>query len=251
MLRPAVMSDSKKNPLKKALFYREGGADNYLLVGKLHECADYAQLDSLMQMSEEQLDKKIVELEKRLKKYKTDNKVKNFQSDVITSEHKRGRKSQRDMIEREYALLCYWKENGIVEPDSMLEFNKSNPLQNDFTVMRDNTSDEKGCSLFNTPETPRYNGIINYPVKRYYEAHLCLASTESDCERFFRHLSLIVKKQYRVCMGGSKACDLALLKYYSSMVYYLFGNGMCQKKSISSLFFDKDNTEKELNVCCI
>lgn len=242
-LKPAEVEESTDNPLKKALFYREGGVDNYFLIGKLHECADYARLDSLMQMSEEELDKKISELEKKLKKYysnKPDNIVKDFQSDVISSEHKRGRKSQKDMIEHEYALLRYWKCNGLAEPDNMLKFNRSNPLQNDFTVLRRNTSDKKGCSLFNTPKTPQYDGIINEPVKRYYEACLCLASTESDCERFFRLLSLVVKKQYRVCLNGDKACDIALLKYYSNMVYYLFGNGISQKRSISSMFFDEN-----------
>ena len=47
ILRPTVMGESSDNPLKKT-FFCEGGADNYLL------------------------DKRIVELGKRLKKYKTD-----------------------------------------------------------------------------------------------------------------------------------------------------------------------------------
>lgn len=230
--RPRVIKESSVNPLRNALFYRKGGVNGYLLIGKLNASADYAQLESVMQMDEVTIEKKISDLQRKLKQ----SECKACPS--TSSGQKRGRKSKRPELEEQLALLIEWKNNGLAVSDKMLDSDCFTSLKGDFSVLLSNTSDEMGYNLFDTPKTPYHSGIVNIPVKRYYEACLCLAATESDCERFFRILSLIVKKQYRVRMNGDRACSMAFLKYYATAIYYLFGNGKEDKRTITSLFMD-------------
>lgn len=229
---PRKLKESSVNPLWNALFYREGGDKAYLLTGKLNASAGYAQLESVMQMDEVTIEKKINDLQKKLKQ----SECKANQS--TSTGQKRGRKSKRPELEEQLALLIEWKNNGLAVPDKMLDSDWCTSLKGDFSVLRNNTSKEMGHNLYDTPRTPYYSNIVNIPVKRYYEACLCLASTESDCERFFRILSLIVKKQYRVRMNGDRACNMAFLKYYATSIYYLFGNGKEERRTITSLFMN-------------
>lgn len=83
------------------------------------------------------------------------------------------------------------------------------------------------------------------PITLMYENSLHISATEADCERFFRILSLVVKKPYVVNVGKEKACMKAFIRYYAREVYYAMGNGKEEKKSIYSIMFKQGR----LRVC--
>ena len=64
---------------------------------------------------------------------------------------------------------------------------------------------------------------------------------QAACERFFRNLSLIEKKQYRLNLDGTKACQLAVLRYYSSEIYQWMGKGKTTtKKTLYDIMYMDD-----------
>ena len=48
---------------------------------------------------------------------------------------------------------------------------------------------------------------------------LCIPASEVVCERFFRNMSLRVKKQYVTNLKGKKACMITYLLSNCSLVY--------------------------------
>ena len=58
---------------------------------------------------------------------------------------------------------------------------------------------------------------------------LCIPATKAVCERFFRSISLCVKKQYMTNLKCNKACIIIYLNRYCSLVYdILKTNGKCR-----------------------
>ena len=54
--------------------------------------------------------------------------------------------------------------------------------------------------------------LMSDAITLMYESCLHISATEADCERFFRILSLIVKKPYVVNIRKKKACMKAYLR---------------------------------------
>ena len=67
-------------------------------------------------------------------------------------------------------------------------------------------------------------------ISKWLESCLHYPATESACERFFRQLSLVVKKPGRTNMSPEKICEIAFLHNYAEEIYYLLGKG--KKKDI-------------------
>lgn len=97
---------------------------------------------------------------------------------------------------------------------------------------------ERVDSLYNmmTERLFEDNPISLADVKKWMQACLHYPATESACERFFRQLSLIVKKQYRTNMNGDKSCQISFLHYYAVQVYYLLGTGRENNHDLGKIF---------------
>ena len=93
-------------------------------------------------------------------------------------------------------------------------------------------------SIFINPVAESTEGYQNLALRELYEFSLCTAPTEADCERFFRILSLFVKKQYRTNMKADTWCKLSFLKYYDKEIYFLFGYGQNENTRIENVLLD-------------
>lgn len=102
-------------------------------------------------------------------------------------------------------------------------------------------------NLYNIPHINQCNpnNRSMQTVCSWLQKSLHYPATESACERFFRQLSLVVKKPYRTNMGGEKSCHIAFLHYYAKEIYYLLGNGKVNKHSLVDILFDRI----EFHVC--
>ena len=54
---------------------------------------------------------------------------------------------------------------------------------------------------------------------------LCIPASEAVCERFFRHMSIVLKKPYVTNMSDERACQLAYIRYNFKYCYMLHTKG--------------------------
>ena len=137
-------------------------------------------------------------------------------------------------------MIEKWKSNGCAEddknpasnlPKSINDLHKKHPFKKFISTKR-------SPSIFINPVAESTEGYQNLALRELYEFSLCTAPTEADCERFFRILSLFVKKQYRTNMKADTWCKLSFLKYYGKEIYFLFGYGRNDKTNIENVLLD-------------
>ena len=137
-------------------------------------------------------------------------------------------------------MIEKWKSNGCAEddknpasnlPKSINDLHKKHPFKKFISTKR-------SPSIFINPVAESTEGYQNLALRELYEFSLCTAPTEADCERFFRILSLFVKKQYRTNMKADTWCKLSFLKYYGKEIYFLFGYGQNENTRIENVLLD-------------
>ena len=170
---------------------------------------DDDNMDVLLCMSEAEITRLIKATRKSIKRKEDALKVK---EDPRLREEKR-------VLESKQKIYELWKENGGSRDDdlirSMLPQAGVNQIEMD-NHLSTMVSKKKGSNLYcryNTLFRSKNYGKTYSPADLFVELCLCFASTEAACERFFRYLSLIEKKQYRLNLEGTKACQLAVLRY--------------------------------------
>ena len=209
------------NDLTKALTYRKGGIDSVLLVGKLGVEMS-SLLECLVYLSEEDIDWSLNKLNKKRGK-------------------KNGKRNSAKAIAEQKKLLEKWKTiGGSYESDSGLASLPSSGTQlmyND--ALKELVSDVPSPDLLDFQvKYKSEKRKAKDPIAVMYESCLHVASTEADCERFFRILSLTVCKPYQVNINSSKACMIAFARNYAREIYYSMGNGKQQERSIYEIFLD-------------
>lgn len=217
-----ISHDMIKKEVKNAIFFREGGAKNFFLFGELYDTFKYAFRHSFSLIPEIEVD----QLQ---------------QSNSIVIKKKAGRpKKNATILQDQLKMIENWKSNGGAEDDNrpMTKLPNEKIGCQYFDVVMTYTSDKKSQSIFINPVAETKHGYQNKALRELYEYSLCTSPTEADCERFFRILSLFVKKQYRTNMKASTWCTLSFLKYYGREIYYLFGQGRNNDTSIEKVLLD-------------
>ena len=74
-------------------------------------------------------------------------------------------------------------------------------------------------------------------VSKWLGSCLHYPATESACERFFRQLSLVVKKPGRTSLSPEKTCQIAFLHNYAIEIYHLLGEGKKMKYDFYKIMF--------------
>lgn len=217
-----ISHDMIKKEVKNAIFFREGGAKNFFLFGELYDTFKSAFRHSFSLIPEIEVD----QLQ---------------QSNSIVIKKKSGRpKKNATILQDQLKMIENWKSNGGAEDDNrpMTKLPNEKIGCQYFDVVMTYTSDKKSQSIFINPVAETKHGYQNKALRELYEYSLCTSPTEADCERFFRILSLFVKKQYRTNMKASTWCTLSFLKYYGREIYYLFGQGRNNDTSIEKVLLD-------------
>ena len=225
--------DDDIRALDYGLMYME---EDPFLIGYISPVDD-DNMDVLLCMSEAEITRLIKATRKSIKRKEDALKVK---EDPRLREEKR-------VLESKQKIYELWKENGGSRDDdlirSMLPQAGVNQIEMD-NHLSTMVSKKKGSNLY-----CRYNTLFRSksysktysPADLFVELCLCFASTEAACERFFRYLSLIEKKQYRLNLDGTKACQLAVLRYYSSEIYQWMGKGKTTtKKTLYDIMYMDD-----------
>ena len=216
-LKPANYSEDE-SPFRKALIYRNGGLPGVYLKG-VHSNDYNPSYSEYYNMNISNLEKKRKSLQAALNNGRTKNKeaitpIITFIDRII--------KIRRGKLD---ADICedYVNNKELYEVVSGVSSYVGNERVDDLYCM-------KTESLFeNNPESLA-------GVKKWMQASLHYPATESACERFFRQLSLIVKKQYRTKMNGDKSCQIAFLHYYAVQIYYLLGFGKEKVDDLGDIF---------------
>ena len=74
-------------------------------------------------------------------------------------------------------------------------------------------------------------------VSTWFGSCLHYPATESACERFFRQLSLIVKKPGRTKMSQENTCQIAFIHNYANEIYCLLGEGKKMSYDFHKIIF--------------
>ena len=232
-----VPQDVIKELINNTIYFHDAGANKYFLVGELLNQYEPAFLQSLAILPEKEIDRlksiyqKARKAAEKESKKKRGRPPKNADTNDTNDTY-----DTYDMI----YMIEKWKSNGCAEDDKNPASNlpKSiNDLLNNHPFKKF-ISTKRSPSIFINPVAESTEGYQNLALRELYEFSLCTAPTEADCERFFRILSLFVKKQYRTNMKADTWCKLSFLKYYGKEIYFLFGYGRNDKTNIENVLLD-------------
>ena len=230
-----VPQDVIKEVINNSIYFREDGASKYFLVGELLDQYEASFLESISLLPEKEIDRLKKSFQKESKPVEKKSKP-----EEKKSKRSRGRPPKKTNADEMIDMIEKWKSNGCAEddnnPPSNLPMN-INDLQDNHPFMK-YVSTKISPSIFINPVAESTEGYQNLALRELYEFSLCTAPTEADCERFFRILSLFVKKQYRTNMKADTWCKLSFLKYYGKEIYFLFGYGQNENTRIENVLLD-------------
>ena len=230
-----VPQDVLKEVINNSIYFREDGASKYFLVGELLDQYEASFLESISLLPEKEIDRLKKSFQKESKPVEKKSKP-----EEKKSKRSRGHPPKKPNADEMIDMIEKWKSNGCAEddnnPPSNLPMN-INDLQDNHPFMK-YISTKISPSIFINPVAESTEGYQNLALRKLYEFSLCTAPTEADCERFFRILSLFVKKQYRTNMKADSWCKLSFLKYYGKGIYFLFGYGRNDKTNIENVLLD-------------
>ena len=225
------LKEDDTRALEYSLTFMDEGP--FLIGGISPVCDD--RMDELLYMSEDEITKAI----------------KNMRSSISRLRAKMNQKSEDDQkklrsYQSKLELYSLWKRYGGSTDDQLIPHvlphagdNQAEGHQNLSSMV----SKKKGSNLYcryNTLFRNKNYGKTYSPADLFVELNLCFSSTEAACERFFRYLSLIEKKAYRLNLNGTKACQLAVLRYYSSEIYQWMGKGKAAAKTLYDIMYLND-----------
>ena len=216
-LKPYIYSEDE-SPFRKALIYRKGGETGVYLKG-VHR-NDYDPLFSeYYNMNISNLEKKRKSLQAALNNGRTRNK-----EEIRTT---------IAFIERIITI-----RRGKLDANVCADYVHNKEQYEVISGVSSYVGNERFDDLYSmkTERLFERNPESLASVKEWMQASLHYPATESACERFFRQLSLIVKKQYRTKMSGDKSCQIAFLHYYAVQVYYLLGFGKERIEDLGDIF---------------
>ena len=218
-----MLDDVKMNEMlgidaiPNALKFNELGINGLLLCGSLRVEA----LNTLVNRSEESLDKELKKLVRQRNSYL------------------KQRVDPRNVVSK-IQLLTNWKHYGA-SSESDAPKSSLGERDTDHSVLSQMVSTDSSPSLFDFYQKDGdEKGPASDPITLMYESSLHISATEADCERFFRILSLLVQKPYTVKLNTEKACKAAFLRYYSEEVFYAMGSGKEMNKPLYSIMFERD-----------
>ena len=138
--------------------------------------------------------------------------------------------------EEHYSLFEVWKSIGGAS-DSVANCPESGTEFVGYDLLKELVSEERACNPYDFHEMfPSSTMRAKDPLRIMYESCLHVPSTEADCERFFRLLSLVTDKKYQVNILSSKACRMAFVKYYAEEIYYSMGSGREVNETVYQIF---------------
>ena len=207
-----------ESPFRKALIYRNGGESGVYLKG-VHSNDYDPSFSEYYNMNISNLEKKRKSLQKALNNERTRN----------TEEIKTNLSFINRMIR-----IRREKLNADVCEDYVTNMDLYEVVTDVASYVGKERIDDLYC--MKTERLFESNPESLADVKKWMQASLHYPATESACERFFRQLSLIVKKQYRTKMNGDKSCQIAFLHYYAVQIYYLLGFGKERVDDLGDIF---------------
>lgn len=177
--------------IPNALKFNELGINGLLLCGSLRVEA----LNTLVNRSEESLDKELKKLVRQRNSYL------------------KQRVDPRNVVSK-IQFLTNWKQYGASRENDAPK-SSLGERDTDHSVLSHMVSTDSSPSLFDFYQKDGdEKGPASDPITLMYESSLHISATEADCERFFRILSLLVQKPYTVKLNTEKACKAAFLRYY-------------------------------------
>lgn len=207
--------------LRSLLKYCPGGVNGVLLKGTLGESSSYAT-QSLIAMSEKEINEKIRKLKNKIRTRKS--RDKDYSSEIA-----------------ELSTLLDWKQYGGSEDDHQ---RIETPAASGQPLLlcdgiKHLVSEEKSRDLYSFPcDKKCTEQKPSDPMVLMMESSLHLSASEADCERFFRIMSQMVKRSYVSTWRSDKACQMAFLSYYSTEIYYAMVDPSSHTSSIYDIFFN-------------
>ena len=175
-----MLDDVKMNEMlgidaiPNALKFNELGINGLLLCGSLR----VESLNTLVNRSEESLDKELKKLVRQRNSYL------------------KQRVDPRNVVSK-IQFLTNWKHYGA-SSESDAPKSSLGESDTDHSVLSHMVSTDSSPSLFDFYQKDGdEKGPASDPITLMYESSLHISATEADCERFFRILSLLIQKPYR------------------------------------------------------
>ena len=223
----SVLDDVKMNEMlgidaiPNALKFNALGINGLLLCGSTGGSLRVEALNTLVNRSEESIDKELRKLVRQRNSYL------------------KQRVDPRNVVSK-IQFLTNWKLYGA-SSESDVPNSSLGEKGTDHSVLSQMVSTDSSPGLFDFYQKDGDGREpASDPITLMYESSLHISATEADCERFFRILSLLVQKPYTVKLNGEKACKAAFLRYYSEEIFYAMGSGKEMNKSLYSIMFERD-----------